>query len=137
MRVRGPCIIFIVCSLWLSGCQTVPTDLKKQPEWFAQALGEYKSIIESGDRDLLGATSFSMNEEGVLTGRYEMRESDATVSGELYDCVSLGVGSLSCTWKDKYGDGILQLQFSADFLRFEGRWSIPGKARQYSWSGVK
>lgn len=97
-------------------------------------------MISSGDyRDV--ETSLNVARDGHLSGTYELDEPDGQVDGTLTE-EDLGSGtSRTLVWTDKYGTGLLSLDFSSDFDGFNGSWggSANGKfdAPSHSWNGAR
>ncbi len=97
-------------------------------------------MISSGDyRDV--ETNLNVARDGHLSGTYELDEPDGRVEGNLVE-KDLGSGtSRTLVWTDKYGTGLLSLDFSSDFDGFNGSWggSVNGKfdAPSHSWNGAR
>lgn len=97
-------------------------------------------MISSGDyRDV--ETDLNVARDGHLSGTYELDEPDGRVEGNLVE-KDLGSGtSRTLVWTDKYGTGLLYLDFSSDFNGFNGSWggSVNGKfdAPSHSWNGAR
>ncbi|RCW85357.1 hypothetical protein C7476_103199 [Phyllobacterium bourgognense] len=97
-------------------------------------------MISSGDyRDV--ETILNVARDGHLSGTYVFDEPDGRVEGNLVE-KELGSGtSRTLVWTDKYGTGLLSLDFSSDFNGFNGSWggSLNGKfdATSHPWNGAR
>jgi len=97
-------------------------------------------MISSGDYQDV-ETSLNVAKDGHLSGTYELDEPDGRVEGNLIE-QDLGSGtSRTLVWTDKYGTGLLSLDFLSDFDGFNGSWggSVNGKfdAPSHSWNGAR
>jgi hypothetical protein len=97
-------------------------------------------MISSGDyRDV--ETILNVARDGHLSGTYVFDEPDGRVEGNLIE-KDLGSGtSRTLVWTDKYGTGLLSLDFSSNFDGFNGSWggSLNGKfdATSHPWNGAR
>jgi len=93
-------------------------------------------VFNGGDLDPV-ITVFKTSPTGELTGAYIINEGENIEKGTLSNFEWKSDYTLVCTWKDKYGDGILRILFAADFSRFEGFWGESSKTATLSWSGLR
>ena len=99
--------------------------------------GTYQGGVFNGDDLTSVLTIFSSAEDGTASGTYAMTEDDGLEIGSLSNFKWEGDHVLVCTWKDKYGTGILRLLFSADRSIFKGFWGADSKTTSQPWDGVK
>ena len=110
-----------------------------EESWTARVAGSYKGDILTGEIVWPGITTFAVDDDGAITGTYELDERGTTVKGELSDFRVTGPGQLACRWKDKSGVGDFTVTFSEDFKSFEGLWSNDAdeKKTKHGWGGKK
>jgi hypothetical protein len=96
--------------------------------------------ISSGDYQDV-ETNLNIDADGRLSGTYELDEPDGRVEGRLIEQDLEHGTSRTLVWTDKYGTGLLSLEFSSDFTSFQGSWggSVNGRfeAPSHSWNGVR
>ena len=98
--------------------------------------GVYKGVIWSGG-EYAGATTFSVHPDNSISGVYTFHNN---LKGTLSGCkrkADITRHNLRCTWKDKYGSGILDIKFSKDYSSFSGNWFLSGENEKYPWNGKK
>ena len=66
-------------------------------------------------------TDFS-TETGELTGTYRVQEAAAAYDGTLTDFTPSGPCAGSFLWHDRFGTGIVQIDFRPERDRFDGVW---------------
>ena len=113
---------------------------EKDPEgWPSQIAGSYKGDILTDQIVWPGTTTFAVDDDGAITGTYELEENGTTVTGELSDFRETGTRQLACRWKDKSGVGDFALTFAEDLKSFEGSWSNDAdeKKTKHPWGGKK
>lgn len=111
--------------------------LAQDNEWLKQAVGSYRSQIESSSVHVPGTTEFLLTETGTLIGAYRMEEASSAPLGVLSQCETFDVRTIACTWTDKYGSGTLEVTFSEDFSSFVGQWNLQGQDARFAWSGAR
>jgi len=99
-------------------------------------LGTYQGEIWSSGKAMPGSTRFSLNKMGQTIGTYTYVERAVEVHGKLFNCLEKTQKlKLVCKWKDKYGIGMLEMDFSNDFTRFDGYWKADGSSIFFPWNG--
>lgn len=102
-----------VCSAQDSVAAPEPTDLP---------CGEYHGEIWS-DGMYPSVTEFFGETRGGLDGVYRFEYGDDVEEGVLRGCKRRKAQAFRCVWKDRWGSGQLDLEFSEDFSAFSGVWS--------------
>ncbi len=97
-------------------------------------------MISNGDyRDV--ETVLNVDKSGRIDGTYEAREGNARLQGTLKETDPGSGPSRTVIWTDKYGTGLLNLNFSDDYSAFKGRWGPSDNGRfeaaSHTWSGVR
>ena len=83
-------------------------------------------------------TTFRVEPDGRVTGRYRLTESDGdVVEGTLTPCHAVRPLTLVCVWNDRYGTGPVQIDFGADAAGFVARWAAPDRGEWLPWSGFR
>ena len=104
---------------------------------FAQLKGVYQGqVFNSGSLDPV-QTSFQIDKNGKPKGTYSITEEGGVERGVLSGFKWEADRVLVCTWKDKYGTGILRILFTSDFSSFRGFWGEDAKSTSFPWSGAK
>lgn len=104
--------------------------------WSKSIVGRYISEISTGKKSLPGVTKFQLNNNGKLTGSYSYKEESGTTHGKLSQCTEIKKKHvLICKWKDKYGTGMLEMNFSNDYKNFQGAWFVIRPAASLPWNG--
>ena len=108
-----------------------------QTTWTSAIGGQYQGSLVSSGETVPVSTQLDSASSQAIRGSYTFAESgNVKVSGSLESCAAIRPQVLSCKWRDKYGDGILEMTFTPDGRAFNGRWSAsdqPGK--WLAWSG--
>lgn len=123
--------------LLLTTTHTTEADAQSSEAWMNQVLGSYQSQIMGADELLDGVTKFRQTDDGTLAGYYTMNEQGVIVPGALSQCQAVQTRVMRCIWNDKYGTGDLEVSFSEDFSKFEGRWGDKGSEPTYEWNGAR
>jgi hypothetical protein len=124
------CVLFCLIVL-VSACAT------NQPNPLQNLSGTYVGQVVSVTNIPI-TTEFSVNDQGVRSGRYVMTERDGTqVSGTLDEFKQEGPYTLLVSWHDKYGNGKLRMLFSQQQLLFKGLWGHHADSTLMRWDGVK
>lgn len=104
--------------------------------WSKSIVGRYVSEISTGKKSLPGVTKFQLSNDGKLTGSYSYREESGATHGSLSQCTEIKKKHvLICKWKDKYGTGTLEINFSDDYKNFQGAWFVIRPAASLPWNG--
>lgn len=103
-----------------------------------QIVGLYCGLIDSGG-EAPAFTRFDVANDMII-GSYgfaDPSQKGGIARGSLTDCRLSPAGLLSCTWRDSYGSGSFEAQFSDDADRFSGHWSPapPDAAATFTWTG--
>jgi hypothetical protein len=97
-------------------------------------------MISSGDYQDV-ETLLNVDRDGRIAGSYELDEPDGRVEGTLTEKDPGAGTSRTLVWTDKYGTGLLDLEFSDDYRGFKGRWSGSNNGRfdapSHSWNGTR
>ncbi|SDD58195.1 hypothetical protein [Aquimonas voraii] len=92
------------------------------PEADALPRGEYAGEIWS-DGMYPSVTEFYGATRDGRDGVYRFEYGDDVEEGVLFDCKRLKAQEFRCGWKDRWGSGLVDMSFSADFKAFTGVWS--------------
>jgi len=115
--------------------------LGMMPGLAASPAGRYcGEMISSGDyRDV--ETLLNIDKSGRIVGTYLAGDPAGRLEGTLAERDGSTGTSRALVWTDKYGTGILNLDFSDDFGQFKGSWGAlrDGKfeAASHSWNGAR
>ena len=140
MKTKSACAMLLVAGLCMAqGCGLFSDKGSGGDGWTACITGTYKGDILTGKTVWPGATTFAVDDDGAITGTYELDENGTTVKGELSDFSETGPRQLACRWKDKSGVGDFTLTFSEDSKSFDGLWSNDAdeKKTKHPWGGKK
>ncbi|MEO1401082.1 MAG: hypothetical protein AAFV72_07450 [Cyanobacteria bacterium J06635_1] len=111
---------------------------QKAPDWLPQTEGSYTGEIWSGGSAIASETTFTLNEDGTITGSYLMHEPADDVTGTISACQPVDDLTLQCTWDDIYGTGDLRVTFTEDFSNFDGYWTPEaGLELGFGWNGSR
>ena len=98
--------------------------------------GRYRSKVYSDGKLQPGAVQFRIDATGNISGWFSYKEGGGVVKGRLSGCSYMSVlRKIICTWTDKYGSGMTNLDFSRDFTEFHGVWNAKGSSSTYPWHG--
>ena len=114
-----------------------PVALGQAPPVVVPLTGTYKGKVFNGGVLDPVLTTFKLSKDGKVSGTYEMKEEEGIETGTLTNFKWKDAHVLICTWKDKYGSGILKLTFSADRSKFKGFWGGDLRSATLQWDGVK
>ncbi|UXN63687.1 hypothetical protein N8E89_14250 [Phyllobacterium sp. A18/5-2] len=97
-------------------------------------------VISSGDYQDV-ETMLNVDKDGRITGTYELDEPDGRVEGTVTE-KEPGTGtSRTLVWTDKYGTGLLELDFADDYKDFKARWGGSNNGRfdaaSHTWNGTR
>jgi hypothetical protein len=117
----------------------MPMHAHAQHEWFDKIAGEYVGRLVDSDGEkavltILRRPAGPPSNATILSGEYTYAAD--RVHGRLEACAAAGSRLLRCTWIDRFGRGVLELEFDEALTSFGGRWSadgIPGVS--FPWSG--
>lgn len=101
--------------------------------------GQYQGKIESG-ASLLPSKTVLTIKAGKISGVYYMTEEARIVKGSLHQCrYEREVRELTCHWRDRYGRGLLVVNFSESLDEFSGIWYSSQMPEQPAgaWNGKK
>ena len=128
--------IFLLLTLILTACQT--TEVTKQkfpPNWHSKIYGTYEGELTSGELTRRVKTTFKKSSDNQTLGFYAFYDGNNTEKGSLINCHPDDFGTLSCTWQDKYGNGVLKLAFTSTLDEFKGLWGFKTEKPKYVWNG--
>jgi len=97
-----------------SGASTLETDDVPR--------GDYHGEIWS-DGMSPSVTEFYGETRDGRDGMYRFEYGDDVEEGVLLNCKRLKAREVRCGWKDRWGSGQVDMEFSADFKAFTGVWS--------------
>jgi hypothetical protein len=117
----------------------MPMQAQAQHEWVDKIAGEYVGRLVDSDGEkpvltILRRTTGTRSNATLLSGEYTYGAD--RVPGRLEACAAAGPRLLRCTWIDRFGRGVLELEFDEALTSFRGRWSadgIPGVS--FPWNG--
>ncbi len=123
--------LLMIVSLILTGCF-------KNDSWLEKVDGVYYGLMWSGGGNLGCTTTFEVDFNGNLTGTYVMLEPLSAEEGVIDKCVLLKKGKFQCKWRDLYGFGDVELEFTRGFNSFKAIWNDEGEFEQsFPWIGKK
>jgi len=107
--------------------------------WTSRIGGRYTGQLRGGSQALPITTTLRAMPDQTVTGEYFFIEPSGTrVDGALETCTAVRSLTLMCRWRDRHGEGALELIFPADTRSFSGRWSSTVKPNNwYPWSGTR
>jgi len=129
--------IFTVSALLLLITMLPVTALSIEESWIRGVVGTYTGALVSDGTDCPVETTFIINYEDQLTGYYDALEIDSQLYGTLNGCKAERERKMVCTWRDKWGEGNLELYFNKELTLFNGFWSVPENSERYPWNGAK
>ncbi|GAB5387783.1 MAG: hypothetical protein Alpg2KO_07510 [Alphaproteobacteria bacterium] len=103
--------------------------------------GLYCGRISSSGAEQHSFTRFVISPDGLM-GEYGF--ADPTTRGEitfgtLENCTMIGDLIVSCLWRDAYGVGRFEVEFTKDYKRFFGHWGpqVTSTDRSLRWNGTE
>ena len=122
----------VIISLFVSET-TISSSLRES------IVGTYKgTILGSGDVTYIAVTEFSLDSNGRISGAYTWQEKEGEALGKLYNCTEkMEIRQVICNWKDKLGNGVMDISFSEDYKSFSGGWNDEGSSRKHLWDGKR
>src|SRR5262245_34806561 len=117
----------------------MPMPALAQHEWLDKIAGEYvgRLVDSEGEKAVLTILKRPAAERSnatILSGEYTYGVE--RVPGRLEACAAAGRRPLRCTLIDRFGRGVLELEFDEALTSFRGRWSadsVPGV--WFPWNG--
>ena len=102
-------------------------------------VGTYKgTIMGSSGVTYNAVTEFSLDSNGKIGGAYTWEEQEGWARGTLYNCTEkMEIRQVICNWKDKLGNGVVDINYSEDYKSFSGGWNFEGSSLKYPWKGEK
>jgi hypothetical protein len=96
-------------------------------------------VIEAGDKGLVDdrvTTLFWRQPDGHLTGQYIVTTKHGVYAGELVQHSPMHDRTVAFDWKDKWGEGLVDVTFDSDYCEFSGSWSTgDGSMNGVPWGG--
>lgn len=83
------------------------------------------------------STMFFLNASDEIVGKYVLDAADSFVTGELSNFRTEGDFTVVADWKDRDGEGVLRMLFSANYALFYGFWGKSKSDTTLPWLGVK
>jgi hypothetical protein len=125
-------------ALGLAALIGVPAAMAQAP-WTGTIAGQYQGTLVSSGQTVPVSTQLNIGPGQTIRGSYTFIETgNVKVSGSLEACGAPRPQVLACKWRDKYGDGTLEMTFSGDGRAFNGRWSASDEPGEWlAWSGRK
>lgn len=110
-----------------------------QVSWTDGIGGRYTGQLRGGLQPLPIITILRAEPNQPTAGEYFFIEPGGTrVDGALESCGIVTKLRLFCRWRDRHGEGTLDLIFATDTNSFTGRWSSTIKPNNwYPWTGIK
>lgn len=99
--------------------------------------GVYTGTVNSAGITIPMITEFFVGKDGHVFGAYKMTEASGIVEGELYEFRAEDSHTLTATWKDKYGSGLLRMRFTNNGREFKGLWGPDTQHAIMRWDGTK
>lgn len=73
--------------------------------------------------------------DGLLSGSYAFADNGETTDGTLREYTKQSDDTRTLVWVDKYGTGLLTVQFDDSRSSFDGLWGVSVYAPTYRWDG--
>ena len=116
----------------------MPMHVLAQHDWLDKIAGEYVGHLVDSDGEkpvlMILRRTGPRSDAAILSGEYTYGVD--RIPGRLEACAAAGRRLLRCTWIDRFGRGVLELEFDEALTSFRGRWSadgIPGVS--FPWNG--
>ncbi len=106
--------------------------------WTSRAMGQYGGRIIAVGGPLPSSLELEFTDGGGIAGEYGFSQSGERIEGTLNSCAVTRPFAIACRWRDRNGEGALEMSFARDLSSFVGRWNAdatPDKWR--SWFGRK
>jgi len=106
-------------------------------------MGTYIGSLYHGIEDRMVPAKITIWQEPIGGGRRRQGEyffveaDERVIEGFIFDCNWLSDNLLKCQWKDLYGKGLVDFEFSPDRSSFNGRWYKEYRAVGGPWNGKK
>ena len=106
--------------------------------WVSRIDGRYTGQLRGGTQPLPITTILRTTSGQAVAGEYFFIEpGGARVDGTLEACAVRAL-TLLCRWRDRHGEGTLDMIFATDTQSFTGRWSSTVKPNNwYPWTGTR
>ncbi|MCZ4281217.1 hypothetical protein O4H49_10545 [Kiloniella laminariae] len=132
-------LCLVTCSvLMLMHFYVAQADQVKFPvDWAKQIDGTYRGHLLSSGQKSEVSTTFKHTYGGGITGLYEFNDNGHKEEGTFTDCKPGEAGELFCDWKDKYGVGVLEVNFALSLDEFNGAWGEKKVDPEAYWNGKK
>src|SRR5580765_1879893 len=83
-----------------------------QSSWTTAVAGRYEGQLTSDGQALPASTNLTIGPNNAISGSYTFVEpGNVRVGGSLAACVAIRSLVLSCKWRDRYGEGTLEMTF--------------------------
>ncbi len=116
--------------------QAVANEFKQS--WLQEISGVYEGKVYSSGSTVRIVTTFVVDRDGAVHGKYNFFEGGKKIPGKLYQCEANIMGEIACKWKDKYGIGHLKVKFSKELIQFHGLYGSKGKTLPGDyWNGTR
>lgn len=97
--------------------------------------GRYCGTALSGGELVEVETILEMGADGLLSGSYAFADNGETTDGTLREYTKQSDDTRTLVWVDKYGTGLLTVQFDDSRSSFAGLWGASVYAPAYRWDG--
>lgn len=107
--------------------------------WLSRIGGRYTGQLRGVSQPLQITTTLRALPNDAVAGEYSFIEPGGTsVDGTLQSCGIVSPLRLVCRWRDRHGEGTLDMIFARDLQSFAGRWSSTVKPNNwYPWTGTR
>ena len=112
----------------------VPPVLAAPPACAPEIVGPWTGKVWDQGRYKVLRTDFSTR-SGELTGIYHVEEEEGGYDGTLTDFTPSGPCAGTFHWHDRFGDGVVQVDFRPDRDRFDGEWGSDKPLKDYIFNG--
>lgn len=130
-------ILFIsLLVLFISGCQLIGDSRLSKKTWHLETTGTYKGFVTTSTGQGRIVTVFEES-EGKIRGSYNYQLKKKSYSGDLYNCSSVSVLNLKCTWNENGDEGSVVFSFNDSLSQFGGAWGFYDSNKKFIWNGLK
>ena len=98
-------------------------------------IGRYCGSLDNNGRMVQAETDLFTDGKGGLSGRYHFGDDGQTYEGVFLSGKLRGSGEWLLQWKDAFGVGTLDIEFSSDAGLFDGSWGSGKEKPRHAWNG--
>jgi hypothetical protein len=119
--------------------QAQPAQMQRMPDsWTSRAMGQYGGRMISVSGPLASSVDLEFSSGGAISGEYGFTQSGERIEGTLDSCAVMRPFAIACRWRDRNGEGALEMVFARDLSSFVGRWNTTETPEKWrSWFGRK